>query len=56
MTIGRIIETDADVAEGMDWLAAQCPRMRDAYAQTGSLPLRRKPDGFAELLLSLIHI
>ena len=54
MTIGRIIETDADVAEGMDWLAAQCPRMRDAYAQTGSLPLRRKPDGFAELLSAIV--
>ena len=54
MTIGRIIETDADVAEGMDWLAAQCPRMRDAYAQTGPLPLRRKPDGFAELLSAIV--
>ena len=54
MTIGRIIKTDADVAEGMGRLAAQCPRMRDAYAQTGPLPLRRKPDGFAELLSAIV--
>ncbi len=54
MTIGRIIETDADVAEGMDWLASHCPRMAWAYTQTGPLPLRRKPDGFAELLSAIV--
>lgn len=54
MTHGRIIETDDDVAEGMAWLADRCPRMKAAYAQTGALPLRRKPDGFAELLSAIV--
>lgn len=51
---GRIIETDADVLEGMQWLAAQCPKMKAAYAETGPLPLRRKPDGFDQLLNAII--
>jgi len=50
----RIIETDADVAQGMAALAAMCPRMKAAYAITGPLPLRRKPDGFAQLLSAII--
>ncbi|SLN14603.1 DNA-3-methyladenine glycosylase family protein [Pseudooctadecabacter jejudonensis] len=54
MTVGRIITCDADVSEGMDWLAARCPRMKSAYAQTGPLPLRRKPDGFAQLLSAIV--
>lgn len=54
MNIGRIIETDADVREGMAWLADRCPRMRMAYEQTGPLPLRRKADGFAELLSAIV--
>lgn len=52
--IGRIIQSDACVAEGMDWLAAQHPLFATAYAQTGPLPLRRKPDGFAELLSAIV--
>lgn len=52
--IGRIIETDADVAEGMAWLSARCPRMKAAYAQVGPLPLRRRPDGFAPLLEAIV--
>ena len=54
MTTGRIIATDACVAEGADWLAARCPRMRGALAEVGPLPLRRKPDGFAELLAAIV--
>lgn len=50
----RIIETDACVIEGMKWLAARCPMMKAAYAQTGPLPLRRKPDGFDPLLNAII--
>ncbi len=51
---GRIITTDACVREGMEALAAACPRMKEAYAQTGPLPLRRKPDGFGELLSAIV--
>ena len=54
MTTGRIIATEACVAEGADWLAARCPRMRGALAEVGPLPLRRKPDGFAELLAAIV--
>ncbi len=52
--IGRIIETDADVHEGAEALGRICPRLKAAYAQTGTLPLRRKPDGFEELLSAII--
>ncbi|MDB2369181.1 DNA-3-methyladenine glycosylase 2 family protein [Octadecabacter sp.] len=49
-----MIETDADVAEGVVALSAICPRMKAAYGVTGPLPLRRKPDGFAQLLSAII--
>lgn len=50
----RIIETDADVAEGAAWLAANDPRCARALAETGPLPLRRRPDGFSQLLSAII--
>ncbi|MCF2872855.1 DNA-3-methyladenine glycosylase 2 family protein [Octadecabacter sp. G9-8] len=51
---GRIIHTDSDVHEGMAALSEICPHMKAAYVQTGPLPLRRKPDGFAELLSAIV--
>ena len=54
MPKGRIIETPDCVAEGAAWLAAQDPRLAAALAETGPLPLRRKPDGFAELLSAIV--
>ena len=54
MTVGRIIETPACVAEGAAWLSAQDPRFAEALALTGPLPLRRKPDGFAQLLSAIV--
>ncbi|MFT4151186.1 MAG: DNA-3-methyladenine glycosylase 2 family protein [Paracoccaceae bacterium] len=51
---GRIILTDACVAEGADWLAARDPRLAAAYATTGALPLRRRPDGFEALLSAIL--
>ncbi len=51
---GRIIETDADVAEGAAWLARLDPRFAMALERTGPLPLRRKPDGFAELFSAIV--
>ncbi len=50
----RIIDTHADIAEGMAWLAATCPRMAHAHSLTGPLPLRRRGDGFAELLAAIL--
>ncbi|GFE51699.1 3-methyladenine DNA glycosylase [Roseobacter cerasinus] len=54
MTAGRLIETDADVAEGADWLARQDPRLAAALQTCGPLPLRRRPDGFAQLLSAIV--
>lgn len=50
----RIIETPLDVAEGAAHLCGICPRMARAYALTGPLPLRRREDGFAELLSAIV--
>lgn len=49
-----IIETDADVAQGAAWLAERCPRMAHAQALCAPLPLRRRPDGFAQLLSAIV--
>ena len=50
----RIIETDADVNEGAAWLGTHDERLAYALSQTGPLPLRRRPDGFAQLLSAII--
>jgi DNA-3-methyladenine glycosylase II len=52
--IGRIIETEEDVAEGAAWLAASEPRFAAALEVTGPLPLRRRPDGFAALFGAIV--
>ncbi|MCF6231720.1 MAG: DNA-3-methyladenine glycosylase 2 family protein [Rhodobacteraceae bacterium] len=54
LSIGRIIETDACVASGAAWLAARDVRMADALELTGPLPLRRRGDGFSELLSAIV--
>lgn len=54
MSVGRIIETPACVAEGAAWLAAADPRFAQALAETGNPPLRRRPDGFAALLDAIV--
>lgn len=50
----RIIETDADVAEGAAWLAGQDAALARALDLAGPLPLRRRPDGFAALFNAII--
>ena len=54
MTTGRIIKGPDCVAEGAEWLAAQEPRFAEALNQTGELPLRLRPDGFAQLLSAIV--
>ena len=54
VSAGRIIGTDADVAEGAAWLAARDPALARALQQAGPLLLRRRPDGFAALLNAII--
>ncbi|HBD90966.1 MAG: 3-methyladenine DNA glycosylase [Rhodobacteraceae bacterium GWE1_64_9] len=51
---GRIIETSDDLAEGMGWLVQREKLFAQAYELTGELPLRRKPEGFAELLSAIV--
>lgn len=52
--VGRIILSDACVAEGAAWLAARDARMAQAMALCGPLPLRRQADGFAALLSAIV--
>lgn len=52
--VGRLIETEACVAEGADWLIKIEPRFALALEQTGDLPLRRRPDGFGQLLSAIV--
>lgn len=50
----RIILTHACVAEGAAHLARIEPRFALALTQTGPLPLRRRKDGFEELLSAIV--
>ena len=52
--IERIIETEADVAEGAAHLARVCPRMAHAQQLVGEVPLRRRDDGFAALMGAIV--
>jgi DNA-3-methyladenine glycosylase II len=49
----RIIENDNDVAEGAAWLGGFDPRFAKALEVCGPLPLRRREDGFRELLSAI---
>ncbi|MBY6120009.1 DNA-3-methyladenine glycosylase family protein [Mameliella alba] len=53
-SVGRLIRSDACVAEGAAWLAAREPRFACALDRTGPLPLRLRPDGFAQLLSAIV--
>ena len=50
---GRIIETEADIREGCDWLARTEPRFAHALEHAGTPPLRRREGGFAALLRTI---
>jgi DNA-3-methyladenine glycosylase II len=54
MNEAPIIDGPADLEAGITALSARCPRMAAAYRQTGPLPLRRKPDGFAQLFAAIV--
>ncbi|QPH53406.1 DNA-3-methyladenine glycosylase family protein [Pontivivens ytuae] len=54
MSVGRVIHSDACLAEGAAWLAAAEPRFAAALELTGPLPLRLKPDGFEALLSAIV--
>ena len=50
----RIITAPECVSEGALWLAKSEPRFAKALEITGTLPLRRRPDGFAQLLSAIV--
>ncbi len=52
--VGRIIETDRCVAEGVEWLSRVEPRFAAAFSLTGPLPLRRRADGFQAILSAVV--
>jgi len=50
----RRIETLADIEEGADWLAARDPVMARMLQAVGTLPLRRRADGFGAVLDAIV--
>ena len=50
----RVIRTDACIDEGATWLCALEPRFSSAMEVIPVIPLRRKSDGFAELLSAIV--
>lgn len=50
----RVIERDACVTEGLAWLSAHEPRFAIVAPALTPLPLRRKPEGFAQLLSAIV--
>lgn len=54
MSVGRIIAGPEDLRAGAMWLSDHCPRMRHAIGAVGPLPLRRQPEGFAQLLSAIV--
>lgn len=54
MGVGRIIESGDCVAEGARWLSEREPRFAPVLERCAPLPLRRRPDGFAQLLSAIV--
>ncbi|MGY6703457.1 DNA-3-methyladenine glycosylase family protein [Roseinatronobacter sp.] len=52
--VGRILTSEDCMAEGAAWLADAEPRFAHALALTGTPPLRRRDDGFAQLLSAIV--
>jgi DNA-3-methyladenine glycosylase II len=50
----RIIENEADIAEGVAALIKLEPKFRIAVENSPPIPLRRKPSGFAPLLQAIV--
>lgn len=54
LMVGRILTSDDCMAEGAAWLAKAEPRFAHALELTGTPPLRRRDDGFAQLLSAIV--
>lgn len=51
---GRLIETEADLAEGVAYLTRICPIWARTLPELGPLPLRRRPDGFEAIANAIV--
>ncbi|MCT4558886.1 MAG: DNA-3-methyladenine glycosylase 2 family protein [Pelagimonas sp.] len=51
---GRIIQSDACIREGAEWLFRHEPRFETVWQATGPWPLRLRADGFDQLLSAII--
>lgn len=51
---GRLIETEADLAEGVAHLMRICPVWARVLPELGPLPLRRRPDGFEAIASAIV--
>ncbi|MEO0386684.1 MAG: DNA-3-methyladenine glycosylase 2 family protein [Pseudomonadota bacterium] len=51
---GRILECEADVAEGVAWLSQRVPAMARAAKVSGPVRLRRREGGFPALLSAIV--
>lgn len=54
VTVGRIIEGPGCIAEGVAWLCDREPRFAVAVEAVDEVPLRRRPDGFAQLFSAIV--
>jgi DNA-3-methyladenine glycosylase II len=45
----RVIDSEADIAEGLDYLAGRDRRLKKVIRAAGPVPLRRRPGGFEGL-------
>jgi len=54
MTVGRILTTEACMAEGADWLARAEPRFAHVLETCGPPPLRRRSGGFDDLVGAIV--
>jgi len=54
MSIGRLLNSPEDIAEGAAWLAGVEPRFAVVWALTGPWPLRRRAAGFGALLFAIV--
>ncbi|MGY6695056.1 MAG: DNA-3-methyladenine glycosylase family protein [Roseinatronobacter sp.] len=52
--VGRLLTSQDCMREGAEWLARHEPRFEHALSLTGLPPLRRRPDGFANLLSAIV--
>ena len=54
MPEGRIIATQADIDEGCAYLASVCPIWARTLPDLGTLPLRRRDDGFEAIASAIV--